>query len=117
MSDEIKKLTPYSHIRTRLNMYFGSKDICTENVLVYEKNIPNMNYKLFPNSEDINKENININNKVSEEVDDIVRRIKSMNPELYVHLTKNNPWNHIWLNNTNLKTYNIIISTSKLSTK
>ena len=76
-----------------------------------------MNYKLFPNSEDINKENININNKVSEEVDDIVRRIKSMNPELYVHLTKNNPWNHIWLNNTNLKTYNIIISTSKLSTK
>lgn len=40
MSNTIEKLSDYAHIRLRTAMYFGSPEIHTQEILIYEDNVP-----------------------------------------------------------------------------
>lgn len=42
MKNEIKKLTPYQHLRLRTEMYFGSRSFHTQNVIGYENGQPKL---------------------------------------------------------------------------
>lgn len=38
MSENIKKLTPYEHVRTKTEMYFSSRDDHTQEIVIYDEN-------------------------------------------------------------------------------